>query len=235
MSHPRGPIKDTTPILGRIDHRLFPNDLRHIKLALVDHCIDSDLDPGDLTVSLQLMEQLLPLVQLQNDAWLALTKSDLNTKSVALKGFYDCIRNQLGNSDSLREKIQESKEDRELCLVIDQKNDSEPITHSAKDNTPTAPSHKSEAPTPAPPKKSPPQKNVTFADEVTKAKPPPGKFITVRMTPEQHGHYQHELQVQHSWCVYREKKREMKIARKNWEKLSGINKAYLSPESEQNE
>ena len=79
MANTRHGIKDTTIVTARMDHRLFPNDLRHIKLALVDHCIERDEDPSDLLVSIQLLENLLPLVQLQNDAWLPLTKSELNT------------------------------------------------------------------------------------------------------------------------------------------------------------
>ena len=115
MTTPRGGIKESTSILTRIDNRLFPNDLRHIKLALVDHCIDADIDPSELTISVQLLDQLLPHIQLQNDAWLPMSKCDLNTSKVAIKGFYDCVRHQLNDLEKLKEKIQEAKEDQDLC------------------------------------------------------------------------------------------------------------------------
>jgi len=78
MNRIRSGIRDTTTILARLDHRLFPNDLRHMKLALVDYCIDADLDPADIPMSIQLLEHLLPLVQIQNDAWVPMTLSDLS-------------------------------------------------------------------------------------------------------------------------------------------------------------
>ena len=119
MSITRGSIKDTTSILARLDHRLFPNDLRHMKLALVDYCIDAELDPGDISMSVQLLEHLLPLIQLQNDSWIPLTISELNLNKAAIRSFYDCIRHQLSDLDRLREKISEAKEDRDLCQAID--------------------------------------------------------------------------------------------------------------------
>jgi len=60
-------------------------------------------------------------------------------------------------------------------------------------------------------------------------------MINVRMSPEQHTLFQTQLEVQKSWLIYREKKREMKLARKNWEKWSGLDKAYSSPPTDQDE
>ena len=158
--------------------------------------------------------------------------SDINTSKTAMKGFYDCVRLQLGNPDQLSERIKEAKEDKVLCEMIEPKNQA--VQHekpkAEPDQTPQPP--KSEPPQPQPPKKSPPPKSVTFADEATKAKPTPGKMIQVRMSPEQHIQFTHELEVQKNWLVYNEKKRDAKLARKIWQKSAGLNKAYAEPESD---
>ena len=156
MSHPRGGIKDTTPILGRMDHRLFPNDLRHMKLALADYCIDCEQDPGDLTMSPQLLCSIMPYLQLQSDAWLAMTLSEMNLNRTAIKGFYDCIRNQLADIDSLKEKIKETKEDQALCQAMEQKQEPAQSPPPKKEPPPPAPTPKNDDASPAPPKKSPP-------------------------------------------------------------------------------
>ena len=47
--------------------------------------------------------------------------------------------------------------------------------------------------------------------------------------------FQHELETQRLWLEYTLKKREAKLARKKWQKVAGLNKAYAEPESETDE
>ena len=88
---PRGGFKESTPILQRIEHRLFPNDIRHIKLGVVDYLVETDIDPTNLTCSIRLLQELLPYIQIQNDSWVGMNKSDINTTTVAMKNFYDIV------------------------------------------------------------------------------------------------------------------------------------------------
>jgi len=60
-------------------------------------------------------------------------------------------------------------------------------------------------------------------------------MLQVRMSPEQHTLFQHELEVQKLWLEYTVKKREAKVARKAWQKHAGLNKAYAEPETDPDE
>ena len=208
---------------NRLGRPLKSGDASAIKQALIDFLVDTGTVIDKFKVEVEFLAELVPYL-CNFSSWKNIEEEDMVLSNIAIRGLYDCLRNQFQSVNALKRKVADAREEK------DQLGGDLPITEPKKDQP--FDGDDSEA-TPPTPQKNAPKNSVKPKDLEVKTKtmaPLQVEHSQIvsgqpKSKPQKllHSEDRETLEkVQRAQSLYntvRQKRREAKQAYKEWQKI----------------
>ena len=113
----------------RLDQRLLDSDIRSIKDGFLDYLVINRIEVNEnLTVSKNLLSEMMGYIMLLNNDWVALDYDHIVTSQPAIKEWYNIIDGQIRSVELLTLKVEERKVEKELLMQRRLEEDGPPMS-----------------------------------------------------------------------------------------------------------